>query len=120
MGDTENKAAIDAAKAVAIQAAHDAATAAIAAAQKPGFKTSEFAVSLIGIAVAAVTSLADKLSSTPGPWQLPAIGIAAGLIIVAGYGYSRSSLKAAALAAAGAALEAATKTHSMTPAAPAV
>lgn len=107
--DPQNKQeALDDVKRVGIAAAQELATAALEAAQKPGFKTTEFFATLLTILITGAGTLVQELSKVPGPWQLAAVGIAAGLGVTAMYGWHRTTLKAAALAAAGAALKAAT------------
>lgn len=108
-GATAARAAGEAAARAGIAASTAAAAAALTGAiqnaSKPGFKSSEFKVAAGSI---LLTGLAAALHSLPyatlfGPWAVPVVGLATGLM--AGlYALSRGTVKAAALTAGSTAL----------------
>jgi hypothetical protein len=91
---------MDGAQQAAMQAAARAALEAAARnAAKGGTSTSEFKVTLAGLATAAGLAAIDVLAHLPGPWMFPAMAISTA-ITVCGYVLARSHVKSAALAAA--------------------
>jgi hypothetical protein len=82
------------------------ANAAAANAAKKGGSTSEFKATIFAIAVSAVVGALDVLSKTPGAWQIPAAVIVGAATAAGVYTAGRSKVKAAALNALPATVEA--------------
>jgi fatty acid desaturase len=91
---------MDPAQVAAMQAAARAALEAAARnAAKTGMQSSEFKITMAGIATAAALAGIDVLAHLPGPWMLPAMALSTA-ITVCGYALARSRVKSAALQAA--------------------
>lgn len=86
--------------------AGELANAAAANASKKGGSTSEFKATMFAIAVSAAMGALDVLSHVPGPWQVTAAVIVGAATAAGIYTAGRSRVKAAALNALPAAVEA--------------
>lgn len=86
--------------------AGELAAAAAANAAKKGGSSSEFKATMFAIAVSAAMGALDVLSHIPGPWQITAAVIVGAAGAAGIYTAGRSKVKAAALSALPAAVEA--------------
>jgi hypothetical protein len=97
--------AIEAGEAAAAAGAHAsmlAISSAATNAAKPGIGSSEMKATIAGIALTGLLAALHVLGTIPGPWTVPALAVSAA-IAAGSYAVSRGNVKAAALAAAGAA-----------------
>jgi hypothetical protein len=106
--ERSRQATIDSARAAreGAEKAGAAANAAAANAAKRGGSSSEFKATMFAIAVSAAMGALDVLSHVPGPWQVTAAVIVGAATAAGVYTAGRSKVKAAALSALPATVEA--------------